>query len=283
MDEDNGLEFEAGYNLRARHADYEQFVTRWAVESTEARSTHTCEIDIPYGDGPGMTLDIFPAQTADAPIFVFIHGGYWRAMDKDHFSFPANAFVPAGCAVASINYALAPSVTVGEITEQCRTAAAWIYDNAARFNGDADRIHVSGHSAGGHLTAALASTDWTARGKPAYLIKSGIALSGVFDLRPIMQTSLNEDVRLDQTQAEQESPLLHLPARGVPMIVAVGAGETEDFIIQSRDYAAAYQRAGFNAELQILEGFHHFDIVLELGRDSPLTRSTLKQMGVGTH
>lgn len=283
MDEDLGLAYEAGYNLRARHADYEQYVTRWADESAHARSALSCEIDVPYGERPGMTLDIFPAGAAGAPIFAFIHGGYWRAMDKDHFSFPANAFVPAGAAVASINYGLAPAVSVGEIIEQCRGAAGWIHANAARFNGDPERIHVSGHSAGGHLTAALASTDWEARGLPANLIKGGIPLSGVFDLRPILQTSINDDVRLDEVQAERDSPHLHLPAQNIPMIIAVGAGETEDFVAQSRNYAEAYRNAGFDAELQVLDGFHHFDIVLELGRDSPLTRAALKQMGVGTN
>ena len=146
------------------------------------------------GAGPNMTADLFPATAGGAPIQVFMHGGYWRSLDKDIHSFPAEGFVAAGGAAVSLNYALAPAVTLDAIVEQCRAAIEWIADNASRLNGDPDRIFVSGHSAGGHLTAAMLCTDWAARGRPADLVKGGTAISGIFDLAPLMETSINDDV-----------------------------------------------------------------------------------------
>ena len=175
------------------------------------REALVCTLDVRYGAGPNMTADLFPAPAAGAPIQVFIHGGYWRAMDKDVHSFPAEGFVAAGGAAVSLNYALAPAVTLDTIVEQCRTAIEWLADNAGRLNGDPDRIFVSGHSAGGHLTAMMLCTDWAARGRPAGLVKGGTAISGIFDLAPLRETSINDDVRLDAESAARNSPIHHLP------------------------------------------------------------------------
>ena len=164
-------------------------------------------------------------------------------MDKDVHSFPAEGFVAAGGAAVSLNYALAPAVTLDTIVEQCRTALEWVADNAGRLNGDPDRIFVSGHSAGGHLTAMMLCTNWAARGRPADLVKGGTPISGIFDLAPIMETSINDDVRLDAESAARNSPIHHLPQAGAPLIAAVGAAETPAFIAQNRAFAKAWQGA----------------------------------------
>ena len=182
MSEQRDLPQEAGYNLRRRHPDHDEYFAVWESESARVRDTYDCILDVRYGAGPNMTADLFPAPAGGAPIQVFIHGGYWRAMDKYMHSFPAEGFVAAGGAAVSLNYALAPAVTLDTIVEQCRTAIEWIADNAGRLNGDPNRIFVSGHSAGGHLTAAMLCTDWVARGRPADLVKGGTPISGIFDL-----------------------------------------------------------------------------------------------------
>lgn len=271
--------YEAEYNIRDRHPDHGVFFEQYRELSEQARRTLPCKLDVAYGDRPKMTLDAFRAAKRDAPLLVFIHGGYWRALDKSDFSFPATALVPAGVSLVSLNYALAPAATLDEIVEQCRTAIAWLHGHAADLNADPARLYVSGHSAGGHLTAMMLATDWAARGLPADAIKGGCAISGVFDLAPILKTSINDDVRLDADMAARNSPLLHVPKAGAPLIAAVGDGETEAFLDQSRRFAEAWGARGMTAQYLPLEGFHHFDVVLELAKaDSPLTQAMLAQI-----
>ena len=281
MNEQRKLPQEAGYNLRLRHPDFDEYLAVWEAESARVRDSLDCILDVRYGAGPNMTADLFPAPTSGAPIQVFIHGGYWRAMDKDVHSFPAEGFVAAGGAAVSLNYTLAPAVTLDTIIEQCRTAHEWVADNAGRLNGDPDRIFVSGHSAGGHLTAMMLCTDWAARGRPADLVKGGTAISGIFDLAPLMETSINDDVRLDAEAAARNSPIHNLPAAGAggPLIAAVGAAETAAFVAQNRAFAEAWQARGFEATVMEIEGLHHYNVVMEMGRPgSALTQAALAQM-----
>ena len=281
MNEPRNLPQEPGYNVRLRHPDYPDHFAIWDAESERVRAALACTLDVRYGDGPNMTADLFPAPAGGAPIQVFIHGGYWRAMDKASHSFTAEGFVAAGGAAVSINYALAPAVTLDTIVEQCRTALEWVADNADRLNGDPGRIFVSGHSAGGHLTAMMLCTEWASRGRPTDLVKGGTAISGIFDLAPIMETSINDDVRLDAEAALRNSPIHNLPAAGVPLIAAVGAEETPAFVAQNRAFAEAWQTRGFSATIIELEALHHFNVVVEMGRPgSALTKAALAQMGL---
>ena len=281
MSEQRDLPQEAGYNLRLRHPEFEEYFAAWESESARVRAACACTLDVRYGDGPDMTADLFPAPAGAAPIQVFIHGGYWRAMDKSSHSFPAEAFVAAGGAVVSLNYTLAPAVTLDTIVEQCRRALEWVADNAERLNGDPRRIFVSGHSAGGHLTAMMLCTDWAARGRPADIVKGGTAISGIFDLAPMMETSINDDIRLDAEAAARNSPILNLPAAGTPLIAAVGAAETAEFVAQNRAFADAWRARGFDAGIMEIEGLNHYTVVMEMGRPgSALTKATLAQMGL---
>ena len=283
MSQQRDLSQEAGYNLRLRHPDFEEYFTVWEAESARVRAALDCILDVRYGAGSNMTADLFPAPAGGAPIQVFVHGGYWRAMDKDVHSFPAEGFVAAGGAAVSLNYALAPAVTLDTIIEQCRSALEWIADNAGRLNGDPGRIFVSGHSAGGHLTATMLCTDWAARGRPADLVKGGTAISGIFDLAPILETSINDDVRLDAEAAARNSPIHNLPPAGAggTLIAAVGAAETPAFIAQNRAFAEAWQGRGFEATVMEIEGLNHYNVVMEMGRPgSALTQAAFAQMGL---
>ncbi|MGD9539170.1 MAG: alpha/beta hydrolase [Alphaproteobacteria bacterium] len=273
--------YEAEYNLRARHADSDTLVARWTGESERVRRTLPCLLDQRYGDEPNATLDLFPARTAGAPILVFIHGGYWRRLDKADHSFIAEAPVANGAAVAVLNYDLCPAVTIETIVAECRAATAWVYRNAAKLNGDPARLYVTGHSAGGHLTATTLATDWQALGLPADLIKGGLPLSGVFDLHPIILTSINDDTRLNRETAERLSPLYRKPHHLPPIVAAVGAGETFAFLEQTRLYADAWRRWGGEATHLVVPGVHHFDVLLELARaDSRLGRSLFTLMSL---
>ena len=273
--------YEAEYNLRARHPDFETYFERWQSDSAHARNSLPCSLDQQYGDGPNMSLDIFPQPGASHPIVLFIHGGYWRAMDKDSFAYPAIGLNDAGVVYVSVNYALAPSVTLDEIVEQCSQAVVWVHQNAEKYGGDPDRIHISGHSAGGHLTAMMLSTDWAKLGAAEIKLAGGIAISGIFELVPLLETSINDGVQLDQTAALRNSPSALVPSNGPPMIAAVGANETDEFLRQSREYAEAWNAQIGNGQYLPLKGFHHFDVVCELGRTgSELNDAVLAQIGL---
>ncbi len=273
--------FEGEYNLRIRHPDYKTYFERYRKESEKARHDFSCEIDLPYGDGPNMSLDIFPQAKGLNPVCLFIHGGYWRAMDKELFSYPATGLSETSVVFVSINYALAPDISLDGIVEQCRESVLWIHRNAAFYGGDPNRIHITGHSAGGHLTAMMLSTNWSQRGAGSLKLAGGIAISGMFDLLPLIKTSINDDIKLDREAALRNSPIEFLPEDCPPLITAVGAGETNEFLRQSREYAETWNSKGGQAQFMPIPGLHHFDVVLEMGRaGSELNNAVLAQMGV---
>ena len=271
---------DAQYNMRLRHPDFQHYFDRNEQESERVRRILPCRLNIPYGDKPGEKLDVFPAPQTNASIQLFIHGGYWQALDKSSHSFVAEPLVAAGCTAVVVNYTLAPEAHMDEIVQQNRRALAWTYHNASAFNGDSSQIYISGHSAGGHLVAMMMATDWTAeRDLPFDLIKGGCAISGLFDLEPIRLCYLNEALGMDEEAARQNSPIYHLPTGGGPIIVAVGAIETEELFRHSAEYAAALKEKGYPHEYMVLPDLNHFGIIQELGKaNSPLTQTMLKQM-----
>jgi arylformamidase len=244
---------EAEYNIRRRHPESPLHYARYAAESAAARSALRGQIDLRYGDAPGETLDFFPAERPDAPLFLFIHGGYWRALDKRDFSFIAPAFVAQGIAVALINYDLTPKVTVETIVTQTQRAIRWTHENTRRLGFDSARLVVGGHSAGGQLTAmALAAA-------PELPIAAGIAISGVFDLVPLLKTNVNVQLTLDEARARNLSPL-HFPRPDrAPTLICAGGAESAGFIQQSQDYA---KRLGKMAK--IYPGLDHYTIMSAL-------------------
>jgi arylformamidase len=271
---------DAQYNLRERHPDFQRFADENERESERVRAALECRLDVPYGDTPLQALDVFPARKPGSPVQVFFHGGYWQRGDKRFYSYPAEAFVGAGAAFVSVNYDLAPAVTIDRIVDQCRAALAWCHAHAASFNGAAERIFISGHSAGGHLTLMTVLHDGGGEGAPEpRVIQGACAISGVFDLEPIRLCYLNEALQLDAEGARRNSPLYHLGRHGPPLIAAVGAGESEEFRRQNGMLATAWRARGHACEELTLPGLHHFGIVQVLQRaDSPLTRAMLHQM-----
>jgi arylformamidase len=209
---------------------------------------------------------------------VFIHGGYWRAMDKREHAFPALAFAPAGITLISVNYALAPNVSLTEIVRQCRAALIWVYRNAPFFGGDRSRIYVSGHSAGGHLTAMMLATDWTglAPDMPADLVKGGCPISGLYDLEPIRLSYLNADLRLDQHEAAENSPVLLEPSGAQWMIVTAGGLESAEFHRQQSGLIDKWRVAGLEIEAVESPGKHHFNVVTQLADSDSLLFSAIK-------
>lgn len=225
---------DAEYNNRARVPEAAGLLARWAEASALARdgSPHK-RLDQRYGDGPNESLDIFPAATAGAPVLFFIHGGYWRALDKSDVSFVAPSFVADGAAVVVPNYALAPTVTIEEIALQMVRALAWTWRHAAEFGGDASRIVVAGHSAGGHLAAMLLSCRWKQVGDdlPPAPIAGALAISGLYDLEPVrLAPFLQADLRLTPQQVARLSPAFFPRPKNGKLFATVGGDESDEFL-----------------------------------------------------
>ena len=268
---------DAQYFLRARVPEHPEYFRRWAEESTAVRRARPCRLDLPY-DGE-RRLDLFPAERAPAPCLLFIHGGYWQALDKSDFSFLVPAFQDAGIAVAVVNYTLAPKAGMDEIVRQNRAAVAWLQRNAREYGIDAERIHVAGHSAGGHLTAMVLATDWGEFGLDHNPVRGACAISGLYDLEPIRLCYLNDVLGLDAATATRNSPLQHLPRQAPPLILSVGTSETPEFLRQQADFVAAWRAAGLALEVADQPGDHHFAVVERLGQpQSPLHRAVMRQI-----
>ena len=267
------------YNARQGISDYPAIVEKWQSGSATARQKAVSKgLDLRYGPHPEETLDLFRAPRSDSPLLIFIHGGYWRAIHKNDFSWVAPNPVASGVSVAVINYALVPSVKMETIVQQNLRAIAWLWDNADMLGFDRNRMVVSGHSAGGHLTGMMAAARWSKYRKdlPPDVIKAGVAISGLFDLRPIRETPfLNVDLKLTRKRATKMSPALMSPLNRMPLICAVGERESSEFHRQSRLMCSA--RPYRDARYYAIPGAHHMSAVDALVKPGhPLFEATMR-------
>jgi arylformamidase len=261
--------------------DHEAWLAAHAELSETAKRTLPCHLDLPYGDTALQKLDIFPAARGPAPVQVFFHGGYWRALDKSTYRFVALSLAPAGIATVLVNYDLCPAVTLDDIVSQTIASLAWVYRNGATYGCDPRRLYVSGNSAGAHLAAMAVAQDWTTAGLPADLVKGACCITGIYDLAPVLRIDANAEIRLKPDMVARNSPLsLPLPMKP-PVIVAVGADETPLWIKQSTDYAAMLRAHAVPTELMIIPGAHHFSITRSLADpEGVLPKAIRRQVGV---
>lgn len=276
-------ELDAQYNLEQTVPDISLYADFCLQESEKVRAELDHRLDVPYGPTLAEHLDLYPAPGGgqDAPVLVYVHGGYWRSRTSKEFGFVARGPASKGVATVAVNYALCPYVTVDEIVRQTRAAIAWTYKNAAGFGGDPERIHVAGHSAGGHLTAMLLTTDWEGDyGLPADIIKSACAISGLFDLAPFPYTFAQPKLQLTWEQVLRNSPILHVPNDAPPLLLAYGESETTELKRQSEDFLAAWKAKGLDADLLPLPDKNHYDVIdgfLDSGRS--LCSAILERVG----
>jgi arylformamidase len=275
---------EGQYNNRANIPEHPELLAEWAELSAawEASARHA-EYDLAYGESPAETLDLFMAEADGAPVHMYIHGGYWQANSKKSSSFIARPLVEAGGHVAVIDYGLCPNVTIDEIGRQCRAALAWLWREAERFGGDPERITVSGHSCGGQLVGMAMATDWPTFGEdlPEDLVKGGVSISGVFDLEPLVNTTINDKVGMDGEAALRNSPLLMDPACKSPLALYWGELESDAFRQQSEKMADAWAAKGVPTHAEAIPGVNHFTVLTGMEDPShPATRAILQQMGL---
>lgn len=277
---------EALYNARASTPGYAAIFARWASDSaacrTRALQEGAARLDIAYGQDESERLDLFLPPGNPKGTLMYIHGGYWHSLDKSDASLVAPEFNKAGYAVAVVNYALCPAVTIEHIVGQVRAAAAWLYANASEWRAPAHSLYACGHSAGGQLAAMLLATNWQRvhPALPARTVEGGIGISGLYDLRPLLRVpSLMKMVSLDNERAVKLSPALTQPSSSAPFLTATGTQENAGFLAQ----AAIVRRAWpSNHSRQIdCAGCNHFTILDELtNANGSIFRAALQLMSL---
>jgi arylformamidase len=265
MTQRDGDWYDRMYNNRALVPEHAAHFAHWREASGHVRATHRCFQDVAYGSGLNETLDIFPSDTAGdkAPVVVFIHGGYWRSLDKADHSFIAPTFTAQGAHVVVPNYALCPVVTVSDITLQMVKSVAWVWRNIHRFGGDPSRITLVGHSAGGHLVTMLLACDWKAYASdlPAHLVTKALSISGLYELESVQATPyLKDSLRLSDDVVQRNSPAW-MPAPKQRTLYSVAGGiESEEFIRHNFLIQQSWGKDRVPVA-ETLDGLQHFSIV----------------------
>ena len=248
---------EREYNNRALVPEHPEFFARWERDSEFVRSTLPCTLDLAYGPDLRHRLDVFPAANARGTL-VFIHGGYWRTLDKEMFSWIAASWVAAGVNVVLVNYRLSPTVPIGTIVEDIVAATNWLFLHDRDHGLAMERVVMSGHSAGGHLVAALFATPRSRLAFDPARIAGGVALSGIYDFEPLRHFSFNSDFGLDEASVAKLNLYDKKPVIKAPIVAAAGAAESSEFRRQTQLLAAAWPTV---TSTLILPSLHHFSIV----------------------
>jgi arylformamidase len=266
------------YNPRLSVKNHLDIMQGWQRKSEYARATWECFLDVVYGPDQDEKLDVFIASQPYAPCLIFIHGGYWRGSDKSEFSFIAKAFAKSGATVFLLNYGLAPRVTLETIVSQVYRGVQWVYDNAHQYGGNAEQLFLTGHSAGGHLTAMMMTKSWA--NQPGSIIKGAIPLSGLFDLEPLVHASfLNTVLQLDIPRAQHLSPIHFRPLNNIPFWTCVGGDESAEFHRQNELIATTWPE-NFQGDIR-MPGCNHFDLMDAFAQpESGLYQAVLKMLQI---
>ena len=228
-------QLEANYNIVAARGGVDEVMQRWSTLSAEFRAQADASLDCAYGPGERERIDIFRSGASAAPLYVYLHGGYWQRGDKSLYSFIAAPFLDAGIDVAIVGYPLCPQVSMTELVSKVHQAIGWLYNHAGQLAINRERINLSGHSAGGHLTAMAACCDWPKFDSrlPRDLLKTAIPFSGLYQLTPLLQTSISDALHLTDKEVSRLSPASLQPAAQIPLLTIVGGAETAEFFRQT--------------------------------------------------
>lgn len=276
-------EHEFQYNPQRAFPDFKNAQAERSAINLKARQELVCERDIAYGEHPLRKVDVYRANGTGAgrtPVHVFFHGGYWRAQDKENFAFVARPLVEAGITAVIANYELCPASTLDGVADSAIAAIAWVRREIQRFGGDPTRISLSGHSAGAHLTAEILAHDWAAEGIDPGFITGAVMISGIYDPRPVMRTTVNAEVRLTEEIAARRDVERRPVLVKCQTVLVVGGREPWHWIDQTYRYAHHLHRTGMNPEVHVLPRWGHFDILNEfMDAESPIVRAILKRSG----
>ena len=270
------------YNNRLNAPDHEQHLQQWEILSRETEKKYPVTKNIPYGELLDEKLDIFPSQQPHSKILVFIHGGYWHKHTAPDFYLIAEAFRSYELTTVIIDYPLMPEFSMDQLVLSCQRAIGWVYKNISQYNGNPDQIYVSGHSAGGHLASMMMTTDWREFNNKlsADLIKGICAISGLYNLVPIQLCYVNDVLKMDTATSLRNSPVQLRPKTNCPLLLAVGADESAEYLVQSRELFTAWP----DQIIKLLEipGLNHFSILeTMLDHSSTLHKAMCRLMNIG--
>lgn len=262
--------YDSQFRIRDAVPDFDAFIKRYKDLSAATRRSVRSRLDVSYGESALERLDVFLPSPAprSAPVHIFFHGGYWRSFDKADYSYIARPIVEAGAIAIIANYGLMPATSMAALLSQCCAVVRWAHDNAERLGGSARRISLSGHSAGSHIASWLHLAHWHEHGLPRDLVKTTIAVSGIYDLAPVLNSFLLKETGLTEREAAQFSPMSWVKRHDssiAPLFLCCGADETDEFRRQSTNFAAALRAQGAQVELRSFDRRHHMNIVLDLG------------------
>lgn len=274
--------YERHYNPRSAVPDFAVYGARRAALSERALAERRSVADVPYGPHPRHRLDIYRAVSGGpAPVHVFFHGGYWRSGDKANFAYLGASLAEQGITAVIPNYELCLDSDLGQVVHSARAAFAWVMDHARSQGGDPGRLTLSGHSAGAHLAAAILCGDGMDRLAPGIAIRGATFLSGAFDPTPAVHARVNAEIGLTAEIAALYNMERHVPRVSCPARIFVGGDEPPGWIALSERYDAHLRANGVASGLEVLAGFHHFDITDAYGRsDSPVCRAIRHQAGL---
>lgn len=274
-------ELDRAYDQSAWAPDRARSIKSYADDSAAVRAAMPPQT-VAYGSSAAESLDVFkPANPGRAPIHVFIHGGAWTSLSKEDAAAAAPVFLDSGAIYVALGFANLPAVRLPEMVEQCRSALGWIAANAASIGGNADAIHLSGHSSGGHLAAMMMTTDWAARGLPANLVKTTLLMSGIYELYPVMLSSRRNYLKLTPDEVAQLSPIRHISLLQSRVAIAVGDRESPEFRRQMTEMADVLAGMGALRLRATLFNCDHFELPIELQHpESRLSRVALSMMGL---
>ena len=273
---------EKHFNPRESVPDYKKFLNKSFQNSKNANLILEGHRDIKYGNGSLQNLDIFGNKKAyKSPIHIFIHGGYWRALDKNYHYHMALPFNDHNIIFCNLNYDLCPKVSINEICNQVIDAIIWIFKNYETYNYDREKITISGHSAGAHLASYLISTKWERYDLPKNIIKGAALISGIYDLEIVKKISVNDDLNLTDVDVEKLSTIKRLPTQNLPLIVAYGGKEPEGWKNQSLEYKKNLEKNNFNVQDVICNNDNHFSLIDSLAnKNTKICKNIIKLAAV---
>jgi arylformamidase len=270
------------YNARAS-VSVEVFEAEMAHESRyseAARRSNGCILDVVYDERSGQAIDFYGTSSTPKPVFLYIHGGYWRALSKRDSAFMAEALAQHSIVTAVLDYRLAPSVNLTEIVREAHAAISFLSRDGAKYGVDPNRIYVGGSSAGGHLAGTVLAGGWHEEfSAPENVIKGGMLFSGLFHLAPIAKCFVQDWMSLTEQELLVLSPALNIPRHGPPILVVYGEREPDGFIRQSKRFYRLWREAGFSSKLIEVQNRNHFDVVHELiDAESSLTKRLVRMI-----